>query len=318
MGAGPPGRDAQVGADPDPAFPVQEHPAALLLPVQPLGQPGGDQQRHTQHGRQAQARRPERNDRPMAAAAAPATHSRPAPPPAPPPSPAAGSPGSPRGGGPGDRWDTRPGSSRGMRRRRQRPPAPGRRPQGRQPAQQPDEHRHEHPPRGRAAPVAPAPPPVAVTASAPATPTAARVPPGGKIAARAQPAANRHRAARSCTGTWASSAAMAAPQSRRSASSVALAAASSRAGPSSADSLAPACRHQARHSSQAATAQSRIAAAATSATLPAEKPDALVAVHVPSSRGRRPTPPTTRAVLAAAGGPAASLAACARPGPLSQ
>jgi hypothetical protein len=56
------------------------------------------------------------------------------------------------------------------------------------------------------------------------------VPPGGRIAARAQLAANRHRAARSRSGTWASSAAMAAPQSRRSAGSVAVAAASSRAG----------------------------------------------------------------------------------------
>jgi hypothetical protein len=48
---------------------------------------------------------------------------------------------------------------------------------------------------------------------------------------------------------------MAAPQSRRSAGSVAVAAASSHAGPSSVDSLAPACRHQARHSSRAAIIQ---------------------------------------------------------------
>jgi hypothetical protein len=84
-------------------------------------------------------------------------------------------------------------------------------------------------------------------------PTATPLPPGGKTAARAQPAANRHRAARSWT--WANSAAMATPQSPRSAGSVAAAPASSHAGPSIPDSLAPACRHQARHSSQAASIQ---------------------------------------------------------------
>ena len=45
---------------------------------------------------------------------------------------------------------------------------------------------------------------------------------------------------------------MAAPHWRRSAGSVVAAAASSHPGPSIADSVAPACRHQARHSSQAA------------------------------------------------------------------
>ena len=104
--------------------------------------------------------------------------------------------------------------------------------------------------------------------SAPATPTATRCRPAGKAAARAQPAANRHRTARSCTGTWASSAAMAAPQSRRSAGSVAVVAASSRAGPSSADSRPPACRHQARHSSQAASGQGPTATEAATATSP--------------------------------------------------
>jgi hypothetical protein len=83
--------------------------------------------------------------------------------------------------------------------------------------------------------------------------TAARLPPGGNSAVRAQPAANRHRAARPCAGTWVSSAAMAVPQSRRSAGRVAVAACSSRPGPSSAASRSPACRHQARHSSQAAS-----------------------------------------------------------------
>ena len=130
---------------------------------------------------------------------------------------------------------------------------------------------------------------VAATAT-PATPTATGLPPGGKIAVRAQPAANRHRAERACTGTWASSAAMAAPQSRRSAGSVATAAASSRPGPSRDDSLTPACRHQARHSSQPATAQSQRKGASTTAPTtaisPAEAPDAPGAVHVPSSRGR--------------------------------
>jgi hypothetical protein len=94
---------------------------------------------------------------------------------------------------------------------------------------------------------------MAATATAPATPTAARWPPGGKAAARAQPAANRHRAGP--PRTWASSAVMACPQSRRSAGRVAAAAASSHPGPSSADSSAPARRHQARHSSRAATIQ---------------------------------------------------------------
>ena len=137
---------------------------------------------------------------------------------------------------------------------------------------------------------------------------------------RAQPAANRHRAARSCTGTWASSAAMATPQSRRPAGSVAAAAASSRPGPSSADSLTPACRHQARHSSQAATAQSQTKGASTSAPRdqPTDAPDALGAVHVPSSHGRRPIPPTPRAVVAGTDRPTANLAAYARPGPLSR
>jgi hypothetical protein len=46
---------------------------------------------------------------------------------------------------------------------------------------------------------------------------------------------------------------MAVPQSRRSAGRVAVAAASSRPGPSSADTRVPARRHQARHSSQAAS-----------------------------------------------------------------
>ena len=93
---------------------------------------------------------------------------------------------------------------------------------------------------------------VAATASAPLT-AAARWSRGGRTAARAQPAANRHRDAGPCT--WASSAVMAAPQSRRSAGRVAAAAASSHPGPSSVDSLAPASRHQARHSSRAATIQ---------------------------------------------------------------
>ena len=53
---------------------------------------------------------------------------------------------------------------------------------------------------------------------------------GGKIAARAHPSANGHRLER--VGTWASSAVIAAPQSRRSSGSVATAAASSRAGES--------------------------------------------------------------------------------------
>jgi hypothetical protein len=106
-------------------------------------------------------------------------------------------------------------------------------------------------PAGRAAPVTSTAAAVAATATAPATPTAARLSPGGKTAARAQPAANRHRAGR--PWTWASSAAMAAPQSRRSAGSVATAAVSSHPGPSRVDSLAPARRHQARHSSRAAT-----------------------------------------------------------------
>jgi hypothetical protein len=97
-------------------------------------------------------------------------------------------------------------------------------------------------PAGRAAPVPSAVAASAATASAPVAPTAARLPPGGKSAARAQPAANRHRAPWSWT--WVSSAVMAAPQSRRSAGSVAVAAASSRAGPSSPETLAPACRHQ--------------------------------------------------------------------------
>ena len=70
---------------------------------------------------------------------------------------------------------------------------------------------------------------------------------------RAQPTANRHRAGRS--RTWASSAAMAAPQSRRSSGSIAAAAASSHPGPSRVDSLAPARRHQARHNSPAAITQ---------------------------------------------------------------
>jgi len=105
-------------------------------------------------------------------------------------------------------------------------------------------------PAGRAAPVASAAAVVATTASAPVTPAAARLSLGGKTAARAQPVANRHRAER--PWTWASSAAMAAPHWRRSAGSVVAAAASSHPGPSVADSVAPACRHQARHSSQAA------------------------------------------------------------------
>ena len=92
---------------------------------------------------------------------------------------------------------------------------------------------------------------IAATTSAPATPTAAWLPRGGKTAVRTQPAANRHRAPR--PWTWVSSAAMAAPQSRRSFGSVAAAAPSSRAGPSIPDSSAPAWRHQARHSSQAAS-----------------------------------------------------------------
>jgi hypothetical protein len=46
---------------------------------------------------------------------------------------------------------------------------------------------------------------------------------------------------------------MAGPQWRRSAGRVAVAAASSSPGPSSADSRVPARRHQARHSSRAAT-----------------------------------------------------------------
>lgn len=48
---------------------------------------------------------------------------------------------------------------------------------------------------------------------------------------------------------------MAAPHSRRQPGSVAAAAASSQAGPSILDSSAPARRHQARHSSRAATIQ---------------------------------------------------------------
>jgi len=108
-------------------------------------------------------------------------------------------------------------------------------------------------PAGRAAPVASAVAAIAVTASAPATRTGAWLPRGGKTAARAQPAANRHRAA--LLWTWASSVVMAAPQSRRPAGSVAAAAASSHPGPSRADNSVPACRHQARHSSQAAIIQ---------------------------------------------------------------
>jgi hypothetical protein len=50
---------------------------------------------------------------------------------------------------------------------------------------------------------------VAATARAPVTAAATRLPPGGKTADRALPAANRHRAERS--GTWASSAASPAP-----------------------------------------------------------------------------------------------------------
>jgi hypothetical protein len=105
-------------------------------------------------------------------------------------------------------------------------------------------------PAGRAAPVTSVAAAIAATASAPATVTATRLPPG-TTAALAQPAANRHRAVP--PSTWASSAAMAAPHWRRSAGSTALAAASSHAGPSIPDSLEPACRHQARHSSQAAS-----------------------------------------------------------------
>ena len=108
-------------------------------------------------------------------------------------------------------------------------------------------------PAGRTAPVASAAAAIAATASAPAIPTAARLPRGGKEAARAQPAANRHRDGLSCTR--ASSAVMARPQSRWSVGSVAAAAASSHPGPSREESRAPARRHQARHSSQAASIQ---------------------------------------------------------------
>jgi hypothetical protein len=86
-----------------------------------------------------------------------------------------------------------------------------------------------------------------------AAPAAARWSRGGRTATRAQPTANRQRDAGPCT--WASSAVLAAPQSRRSAGRAAAAAASSNTGPSSVDSLAPASRHQARHSSRAATIQ---------------------------------------------------------------
>jgi hypothetical protein len=106
-------------------------------------------------------------------------------------------------------------------------------------------------PAGRAAPVSTAAAAMAPAARAPVTLTAARLPLGGKSAVRAQPAANRHRAGRSWT--WVSSAAMAGPQWRRSTGRVAAAAASSHPGPSRADSRSPACRHQARHSSQAAS-----------------------------------------------------------------
>ena len=109
-------------------------------------------------------------------------------------------------------------------------------------------------PAGSTAPVASAVAATATTARAPApatTTAAARLPLGGRTAVRAQPAANRHRPAPS--GTWASSAVMASPQSRRSPGRVATAAASSQPGPSRVDIRALAWRHQARHSSQAAS-----------------------------------------------------------------
>lgn len=129
-------------------------------------------------------------------------------------------------------------------------------------------------PAGSATPVTSAAAAVAATATAPLMATAARLPRGEKIAVRAQPTANRHRAGWSCT--WASSAAMAAPQSRRSAGRIAAA-------------------HQ-----------------------PPEASQTPGAVHVPSTRGRRPAPPAVRAALAGAEGAAASSSASTRPGPVSR
>jgi hypothetical protein len=51
---------------------------------------------------------------------------------------------------------------------------------------------------------------------------------------------------------------------------------------------------------------------------PAQAADAQGAGHVPSSRGRRPTPPTAGAGFAGRGGWAASVSATARPGPVSR
>jgi hypothetical protein len=51
---------------------------------------------------------------------------------------------------------------------------------------------------------------------------------------------------------------------------------------------------------------------------PAEASQAPGAVHVPSSRGRRPLPPAARAALAGAEGAAASSSASTRPGPVSR
>jgi hypothetical protein len=108
----------------------------------------------------------------------------------------------------------------------------------------------EHPIPGTAWPTASPATTAAAVASAATARTGRRLPHGGRIAVRAQPAANRHRAWRS--GSWAGSAVMAAPQSARSAGSVATAVASSRAGASMVARRAPVRAHQARHGIRAA------------------------------------------------------------------
>jgi len=85
-----------------------------------------------------------------------------------------------------------------------------------------------------------------------ATATTAALLRGGKTAARAHPTANRQRSERVCT--WASSASVAAPQSRRPSGSVALAAAGSRVGESiMEDETVRSTRHA--HSNPTATIQ---------------------------------------------------------------
>ncbi len=189
----------------------------------------------------------------------------------------------------------------------------------------------------------PATPTPAAPSTAAAT-TGPRLLRGGKIAARAQPSAKRHRPGR--VGTWASSAVIAAPQSRRSSGSVAIAAASSRAGESGVVVEAGASASHADHSSQAVRNHGcgehhrrhdelgpldvgpvlgQAAAREDEAGLeerghhdgrPVEdgRADECPRVHVPSqdSRGRRPR--------SAPAGPtsAASSVASARPGPVSR